>query len=225
MSLTVACVLRSGGDYSPEWVYALRRGLRAHMPGRYRSPLSDPEPDTWTFVCLTDMAIHAPWRRPLLYHWPGWWSKLELFRPGLFETRVLYMDLDTLVVGDLTDLASYRGDWGMIRGFYRDIAQSGLMAWTPGPHTDELWADWLRSPEAHMARSRGDGDWLHERTDGDRLMDLYPGQVVSYKVHARDGIPEGARVVCGHGQPRFSDPAAGWAHLHWSALRDGTPRD
>lgn len=30
----------------------------------------------------------------VLHNWPGWFSKLELFRPGLFMGPVLYLDLD-----------------------------------------------------------------------------------------------------------------------------------
>ena len=36
--------------------------------------------------------------------------------------------------------------------------------------------------------------------------DVVPGQVVSYKVHCRAGVPAGARVVCFHGRPKPWDP-------------------
>lgn len=106
---TIACVLKSGGIYTPEWVYALKRGIARHA--------SD-----YRFVCLTDAAGLPPvWSVSLAYHWPGWWSKLELFRPGVFEDgeRVLYLDLDTLVVGDVGELVSHddglRGDPGLLQ--------------------------------------------------------------------------------------------------------------
>lgn len=209
--VTVACVLRSGGEtYGPRWVYALRRGLNEHLPDH-------------RFVCLTDVESIPPmWSRPLRYKWEGWWSKLELFRPGLFEAgeRVLYLDLDTLIVGDLSEIASYDGEFGMIRGFYRDILQSGVMAFRPGPISRAIWDDWLPRPQRRMKEYRGDGEYLASRVDGeaDQLLDLYPGQIVSYKVHSREGIPDGARIVCGHGDPRFSSPMAGWAHKMWSSL-------
>lgn len=208
--ITVACVLRSGGDYGPSWVYALRRGLNRHHPEH-------------RFVCLTDVQGVTPmWRAPLEHHWPGWWSKLELFRPGLFEEgeRVLYLDLDTLVLGSLEELASYRGEFAMIRGFYRKTQlQSGVMAFTPGEVTQALWDRWMRSPQRGMRQKRGDGEWIAENAPrADVLPDLYPGAIRSFKVHHRDQPPDpdqGVALLCGHGHPRFSDPVAGWAHRHW----------
>nr|WP_145924153.1 hypothetical protein [Halomonas elongata] len=40
--------------------------------------------------------------QPLAHGWPGWWSKLELFRPHGGD--LLYLDLDTVVRGDLQPL-------------------------------------------------------------------------------------------------------------------------
>lgn len=207
---TFASVLRSGGDYGPEHVRALYRGVREHWPG----PLD--------FVCLTDTPIGAPGVRevPLERGWPGWWSKLELFRPDVFEGPVVYMDLDTLPIGDLSDLASYAGPLAMLSDFYRPrLAQSGVMLFEAGPksYAATLYEAWLDGPaERHMRAHRGDGEWLSAYADGPhRIQDLFPGQVVSLKVHAKGGPPPGARLVCFHGHPRPHDPAAGWAHHVW----------
>lgn len=174
------------------------------------------------FVCLSDVPV--PCRRiPLEHDWPRWWSKLELFRPGLFDGPVLYMDLDTLPVGDLSEIASYRGELAMLSDFYREpYAQSGVMAFTPGPRTEAIWEAWIKAPERHMKAHRGDGEWLHSVVGTvDRLQEIYPDQIVSLKVHAHPmkakGPPEGARLCAGHGRPRFNDPAAGWAHAAWTA--------
>lgn len=212
MSVTVACVLRSGGpDYGPEWVHALKRGVNRHLDGHQ-------------FAVLTDVSGIVPhWRRPMKYAWPGWWSKMELFRPGLFPDGelVVYFDLDTLLVGDCQFLAEYPGEFGVIRGFYHPIRQSGVMAWRPGEISYRVWDVWSAKPGRWMSEFRGDGRWLdhHLPEEGvDQLLDLYPGRIVSYKVDARDGPPEGARVVCGHGRPRFSSRQAGWAYVHWNSL-------
>lgn len=202
---TIACVLRSGGVYDLSWVYALKRAVARHA-GDYR------------FVCLTDAQGLPPvWTVPLEHNWPVWWAKLELFRPGVVEGPVLYLDLDTLPVGDLSDLLAYDGPFAMLSDFYRPHrAQSGVMAFTPGMLTEHLWSEFSRDPVSAMEKFRGDGEWLHAHAgDVARLQDLFPGQIVSFKVHAKRKAPEGARLVCGHGQPRFSDPAAGWAHKEW----------
>lgn len=202
---TVAAVFRSGGGvYDERWVRALAEGI-----------------DLWAgdarFICLSDVQIDGIDTAPLDRDWPGWWAKMELFRPGLFGGPVLYMDLDTLPVGRLDDLLFYSGDFAMISDFYRPhLAQSGVMAWTPGARTDEIWRAFEDDPQKAMSGFRGDGEFIRDAAhDADRLQDLYPGHIVSYKVHATDG-PGAARLVCGHGDPRFSSPSAGWAHDLWS---------
>lgn len=207
MSLTIATVMRSGGDFDERWVRVLRRGLDEHAPEH-------------EFVCLTDgHSLVDGSSRQLAFNWPGWWSKAELFRPDLFDdgTRVLYMDLDSLPVGDLSGLAKFSGDFGMTRGFYNDILQSAVMSFRAGTAVvKRLWREWLTGPDEFMRTVRGDGDWIGQRVDAAQLMDLYPGQIVSSKLHAKNGPPPGARLVAGHGQPRFTDPAAGWPHEEWT---------
>lgn len=198
--LTVACVLRSGGEYTPEYVRVLHEGVATHLPEPFR------------FVCLTD--IHEGWdyagpllfdTEPLLHDWPGWWAKLELFRPGLFSGPVLFADLDTVVVGDLSGLASYRGTFAILTDFYRpERGQSAVMMWTPGPHTEAIYRRFLEDPADPMYRLHSDQSFIDLcLPNADRIQDRYPGQCVSYKVHCRGrGVPDGARLVCAHGRPK-----------------------
>ena len=43
--------------------------------------------------------------RTLSALYPGWWAKINLFAPGMFDGPVLYFDLDTMPVGTLDGLA------------------------------------------------------------------------------------------------------------------------
>lgn len=205
--ITVACVLKTGGTYTREWVHALKRGLNRHLDG-------------FEFVCLTDDPGLTPlWRVPLQHGWPGWWSKLELFRPGLFDGPVLYLDLDTLVVGDLAELCSYDGELAMLSDFYRpERAQSGVMMWTQCPLTHAIYEEFVDCGGPSSVRQRGDGEWLNDVAWPDRIQNLFPGQVVSYKVHAKNGPPSNARLVCAHGKPKWNDPTTGWAHHEWTRI-------
>lgn len=211
--ITVACVLRSGGIYTAEWVDRLAAGVRRHLAAPHH------------FVCLTDvpLALSGIAAVPLAAGArAGWWSKLELFRPDLFAGRVLYLDLDSVVVGDLAELAAYGGGFGMIGNFYRpQQSQSGLMAWNAdGVAAGEIWNRWQADPAGTVRRHHGDGDFIGGVLGGqeDRLDRRYPGQIVSYKVNclgARGAtlrgtegppaIPTGARVVCFHGAPKPTD--------------------
>ena len=195
----IVTVLRSGGIYTPEWAQKLDRA-------------------TGGVVCLTDMDVPGVATIPLVNDFPGWWAKVELFRPGLFEGPVLYMDLDTLPVGDLDDLCAYSGPFAMLSDFYRpQMAASGVMAWTPSAETEAIYAAFLRQAAKGIPGGRSDFWYAAHAPKPVRLQALFPGQIVSLKAHARTGPPEGARLVCGHGDPRFTSPAAGWAQTQWMA--------
>lgn len=197
----IACVLRSGGIYKPEHVQRLAAQAEIAAPG---------EP----FVCLSDVNVPGVPRVPLKHAWPGWWSKLELFRDGVFPKgqRVLYADLDTTFVGPLDEILSTRGWFVALSNFYIRAGRqsvggplgSGLMAWTAGT-VGNLYERFAARPVDIMANCGGYGDQLFIHNEvGERRywQDLLPGQVVSYKVHCEKGVPEEARVVCFHGKPK-----------------------
>ena len=82
--MIVASVLRSGGDFKPEHVYALQKMCAKYLPPH-------------EFVCLSDVELECK-TIPLLHDWVGWWAKMELFR----LPSALYFDLDTVLTGDCT---------------------------------------------------------------------------------------------------------------------------
>jgi len=193
--LTIACVLRSGGIYTAEWVDRLARKVARHAPAH-------------RFVCLSDM--DAPCERiPLVHGWPGWWAKIELFRPGMFEGRVLYLDLDVLPVAPLEPLADGQGMIAMKDSRFPGV-NSSVMAWDAG---DTEIYDRFR-PET-MARLRSDQDWINEmRPD---LATYPPGLAPSYKDHCAYGLPPGASVIVFHGKPKpDSFPATHWVGRRWA---------
>lgn len=211
--MIVACVLRSGGDYTPQYVRALASQLRRPI-----TCLTDYPPER--FGNAVDITLE-----PLERGWPGWWSKLELFRPGLFNDTVLYLDLDTFIVGDITKLLRF--DPGpnlyMLHDVgYRELrAQSGVMCWRPSTWLDELYygfvADGKRERLRYTDACEGDGDYISDRcwSRVSLLQDTFNDWFVSYKWQAKDAVPPGARVVCFHGRPRPHAVTEGWALHHW----------
>ena len=93
--LTVACVYKPGGGFSDEYVYRLRDGIAEHCNTPYK------------FVCLTNNRLKNVETIPLQENRIGYWNKLELFRNDLFDGPVVYLDLDTIIVGDITDMLIY----------------------------------------------------------------------------------------------------------------------
>ena len=198
--MRVICVLRSGGDYGPDHVIRLRDQVARFS--------------TLPFVALSDVPVPGVETIPLQYDWPGWWSKLNLFSPSL-SGPLLYLDLDSAIVGDLSDMAGV-GRLAIMRDVYRrDGLQSSVM-FLPESDRAAIWRQWIKAPAAWMQAFRKGGDQAFLESCGLRWalwQDDLPGQVVSWKVHVRKAerrdrefgngnLPEGARVVVFHGQPR-----------------------
>jgi hypothetical protein len=132
----------------------------------------------------------------------GWWNKLFMFQPGRFEGRCMYVDLDTVIVGNLDDIAGYRGDFAMISDFYHpQRLGSTLMLWEASKG-HEIFARWHNAGKP-QTMPMGDQQYIESVKPGaDRLQNLFPRQIVSFKAHCGAGIPEGARIVAFHGLPR-----------------------
>lgn len=177
----VACVLKTGGDYDAEYVDRLRAGVNRNLKTK-----------------------HGFLKIPLLHDWPGWWAKMNMFSPAI-TGDLLYFDLDTMIVGDLTEIARARPLTTLTDFYHPDRIASGMM-YLPWFCRAEIWRAWIADPEAHMRKFRGgDGDFLRSiwGQSPERWQDSVPGQVVSYKAHVRgNGVPAKARVVCFHGHPR-----------------------
>jgi hypothetical protein len=196
--LTVACVLKTGGEYTADHVIRLRAGVRRWLTVPFR------------FVCLTDLPMSDVNCVLLRHGWPGWWSKIELMRPGVLSGPVLYLDLDTLVVGPLDDMAlGHR--FTVLRNVWVDKPHrrigSGLMAWNGD--LSAIYETFAADPARYMAEpatrdNLGDQGFIqrHSPVEPERWQDLFPGRVVSYRRHCLRGVPRGAAVICFGGQVR-----------------------
>ncbi len=217
--LTVACVLRSGGDFDQTWVARLERACFQKIREPHR------------FVCLTD--IPAAGRKtwidwiPLRHDWPGWWAKIELFRPDLFgeDEPILYFDLDTIVVRDVGHLSgAIDCDLIVLRDFYRAEGWgTGVMGWCASQGLSQIYETFAADSRTFISKYRSDQDFIKMLIPPSwvRLwQDEFPEQIVSYKVHCRDrGVfPPTAHVVCFHGSPRPTEVFGDWVQEYWSKI-------
>jgi SAM-dependent methyltransferase len=220
---TFACVLRSGGEYHAGHVAWLQRQVERHYPHPHR------------FVCLADVDVDCE-RIPLEHDWPGWWAKLELFKHDL--GRVFYLDLDTVIVGDLTPLVDSdpTGGFAMLRNMSgHPCAGSGVMAWT-GPRR-ELYEAFAADPARHQAecvtKTRwGDQGFIQAELEAagvtiDYLQDRHPGAIArGLHVMERPAPPPECRLVVFNGKPRPWETRAPWIpRLYWQTgpRRERTP--
>jgi hypothetical protein len=204
----VALVLKQSAVYQPKHVQALARQIEEHL-------------DFPEVVCFSDVPVKGVDVIPLEHNWPNWWSKLEIFSPAV-KGDILFFDLDTVVIGDLRDIAAV-GKLTILRDFSRDGVrrpeglQSCLM-YLPEADRAEVWDAFARSPGAAMAEHAkgGDQEFLERfyLKRAARYQDLVPGQIVSYKWHCRErGVPKDARVLAFHGRPKSWDIPA-YKHLY-----------
>jgi hypothetical protein len=198
--LKIACVLRGGGAYSSEWVWNLHRQIKDQGIDLPFTCITDTDAADLDFC---DEIILRP------YMCPGWWSKLELFSPQ-DNSDYLYLDLDTLVTGDLSPILSIVKEsqslW-MLRDFYSpEKLGSGIM-YIPNQAKSLIWNDWAVRWRSVMTEFNGDQDYL-ESLSQDTLSfqdQLEVDAIISWKVkelsNETDTLP-GTHVICFHGDPK-----------------------
>lgn len=192
--LSVCTVLRQSHEYTPDLVVRLAKSVNRHLPGI-------------PFFCLSDVPVPGVTVRPLVTDWPGWWAKMELFRPDLIGD-LLFFDLDTMIIGSLEDIANVNR-LTLLEDFYRPTGLGSGMMYIPQDKRARVWASWVRNPLLWMDKYKAGGDqsFLEQAWPDDkaaRWQDLVGSQVLSYKAHIRPAniVPKDTRVVCFHGQPR-----------------------
>lgn len=178
-----------------------------------------------TFVCFTDDESKYPTdiEKRALPHpgLKGWFNKLALFKPGVFpdDERVLYFDLDTLIVGPLDAIAAYGGEFAMLGQFFDDVNpifagfQSAMMSWRVGETSKPIWSAY---EAAGYPETRG-GDQKFINDTGitpDVWQEMFPGKLASYKAECMSGIPAGLSVCICHGLPR-PHQCGGWVREAW----------
>lgn len=203
----VACVMKTGGwknrhmhvEYTAAQVRWLRDQVAANLRTAHR------------FVCFSDIEIDGVEVVPLTDNLPGWWSKIELFKHDL--GRVFYIDLDTVITGDITRMVKHPHTFSVLRNLSsRQTGRigSGVMAWS-GDHS-HIYNAFMADPERHMrecvtSEKWGDQGFIQsvQRNNGGwhYLQDIFPGRIVSYKfdLKRRDPHPDN-RIVCFHGEPK-----------------------
>lgn len=210
--LIVAMVLKTGSQYNREHVIKLSNMIKKNLSGNY---------EIW---CLTNayndryIKNHVDNLVPLSYNLKGWWSKIELFKPGLFGGKhVLYLDLDTLITGPIDYLARYGGKFLALRDFntLTDMG-SGIMSWD-GDEWDHTFESMLKiAGSAKKNQYTGGDQQLIEEVIGmdnvEFFQDLFPGKLYEFKykcMREDDSIvdPDEVRdgIICFHGKPKMQD--------------------
>jgi len=214
-ALSVWCVC-TGDKYHPGYVYALREAVAKHLAVPHE------------FTCITWHRLPGIETVPPPVAYPGWWSKLNLFAPGVAPGPSLYFDLDTVITGALDYLADFTvhefaapANWA--RSGYGGI-QSSVMAWrgnwtAPFDKIAQEWPGTVDDGYRLLGGKRfwGDQEYLWDLL-GDRWIRI-PG-VYSYKYHCCAGQRPADMAVCVfHGEPKPHEVHDAWILPYTSTLR------
>jgi len=216
---TVACVW-TGGKYSIDYVARLRAMVARHLVVDHR------------FICLTDHGAVPDGVERIEVPAIGlerWWAKMALFAPAVRGPGpCLYLDLDTVVVGDLGPLAAWAGTPGSSAGAGFAICRNfhakpgwcryGSCAMTFADGWGEpVWRRFVADHQGLMARSRWGDQGAIELLVPDAviLQDRVPdGYFVHYKA-IPPARPDEAAVVVFGGKARPHDCTVPWVREAW----------
>ncbi len=203
-----------GRDFTMNDVERLYRSVRKHIDRPF------------TFYCLTNSEEGFPSHIkviPLIYAWPGWWSKMEIHRPDLPSGRTLYMDLDSHVMRSLGPILDFKGDlvmfdtqipkskWAWLKkDKWVCRYQAATMLFTPGTEVmRKVWNTFLLSPKRYMNQYRSDqdimGDWIPDqptfpanwmsKLDYIRRNPTLPEQTIIVTGQTRDGLFRNTKLI------------------------------
>lgn len=187
--MNVVSVLKSGGEFNPDHVRALKRQL----------------PD---LICLSDIEIRGVETVKLNNLFPGWWSKMNLFDPTQLNGDILYFDLDTVVLNSIDYLFNLDSSYALNDLIHEKPLQTGIL-YIKEEDKKPIFSDFIRRPQ-NMRKYHGDADFV--RLHGNRFKRFqtdFPGKISSYKAHILKGKPL-TDIICFHGKPRPWEVKADW---------------
>lgn len=193
----ILTVLRNGKQFGPQHVQWLARQIGNQAP----------------MICLSDVKIEGVDTIPLAFNWPGWWAKLEILRPDLDIPSFLFLDLDTVILGDIGKYTQEK-ELTVLGGLSGEKWINSGMMFVTEDDTAEPFDYFLSAPEQVIAQHpAGDQAFLHRfwADKAARWQDKYPGEIVSYKRDIlKRGFMGGEQVVMFHGKPRPWDANEDW---------------
>jgi hypothetical protein len=180
--MIVACV-RTGERYGMDYVRKLRNMVSRHLKLDYQ------------MVCLTDQPerCEAVWFVDIGdFKLPGWWAKMLLFEPTWRQREpVLFFDLDTVIINDISPLAVSRGELAILES---PVRRAGVKHYpckynssclTIGPGMAAFIWDRFDAHRAHFMEKHkvyGDQACIQELYPGAPFLQTrFPGMFLNYR--------------------------------------------
>lgn len=230
-----ACVIHNN-LYSFDYVEKLYRGLKKHLNDEVRLHVYTEKtrdvPDYMIKHCLLD--------------WPGisgpkqsWWYKIQLFNPEFHSGSLLYLDLDTVIVNDLTWITelSTKYFWS-IHDFQRLYKQdhnkiNSSVMWFNTNKWSNVYNDFnWKNFSTIKTKYRGDQDYIFDKIPEEKRRFLDSDRIKSWRWEVHDGgwdfknraakspgtgtvYDESVSLLIFHGKPKPHEITDGAVKRHW----------
>lgn len=230
-SSRVILCMKWGVKYGPEYVNRLYGMVRRHLKGDFR------------FVCLTDRVegIRAEVQClpiPSLDLPAGiperGWTKLTTFQRDLhgLQGTALFLDLDVVIVDDITPFFEMPGDFLIIHDWkrpWRVTGNSSVYRFRLGAHADVL-SEFRAQQESVRKRFRNEQAFLSDMMHRQGILNYWPASwCASFKYHCIPAwprnfwvepvIPKDCRIVVFHGEVNPPDAVAGRRNRRFRYVR------
>lgn len=223
----IVLCMKWGTKYGPEYVNRLYGMVRRHLSGDFR------------FVCLTDRTegvraeveclpipeLALPEGLP-----ERGWKKLTTFSADLHGLRgtALFLDLDVVIVNDITPFSEAPGDFLIIHDWkrpWRVTGNSSVYRFELGAHADVL-ANFRTEHTQIRRKFRNEQAYLSDALFRQGKLAYWPTSwCASWKYHCiprfplnyvrAPAIPAGARILIFHGVMNPPDALAGRSNGNW----------
>lgn len=188
--LKIITVLKSGPEWLPEYVYKFKKNLDKHITIPYE------------FVCLSDIELEIP-TLPLVDSGPGYWSKIQLFRPEFnLNCECLYFDLDTIFSGNINQIVESfkKHNFLMLQDPWKpDQSGSGIMWWNSD--YSELWNEYIKCDAEYWCKHYnkhpryGDQGYIIDRVDHKQLQHVIDDPTWIAKFGKKQSLPSAKIIV------------------------------
>lgn len=176
------------------------------------------------------------------YDLDGYYNKMTLFNNDVLDNseRVVFFDLDTVILANIDDVFDYDGQFAILSNFSRPMGinkckyGSAIMSLGPGEWRQRLWEEFDNNRSHYLTISKkvGLGDQyiielIYDRvlintSEADTWQALLRHKSDNYfrsfkfPVRLDNGPPKDCRIVCFHGKPKCLEMKhLEWMKRHW----------
>jgi len=221
--VNVVC-LKWGTMYGPEYVNRLFNMVSRHLTLPFR------------FICMTefteglngDIEVYPlpefPEPPPEHAQYCSAWRKLALFQPGIAEMqgKVLFLDLDVLVMDNIDAFFSFSNKLSIIENWYQPgqlVGQASVFCFDAGKPA-ALLDNYLREPLAVLKQYRTEQAYITGELGAEGVEFFPESWCLSFKKHCMpSGIsrffssavkqPKNVKILVFHGRPNPPDAIKG----------------